>query len=104
MTTDYRTPAQLLAAHLEARGWTQRVLALVLGIDDQTVSRILNGKKPIDAELALTLQATIGVDADELMRLQTSYDLAKAQIELRLDPGMATRATLFANLPITDMI
>jgi len=104
MTADYRTPAQLIEAHLQARGWTQRVLALVLGIDQTAVSKILNGTKPINAEMALTLQAVLEIPADQLMQLQKEYELAKAKIEVRIDPGLPTRATLFGELPITEMI
>ncbi len=99
-----RTPAQLIQAHLQERGWTQRVLALILGINEQVVSRILNGSKSVDAELALKLQAILGIDPQRLLQLQQEYELAKAQIELRFDPGMSARATLFGELPITDMI
>jgi HTH-type transcriptional regulator/antitoxin HigA len=104
MASDYRTPAQLIKAHLEARGWTQRVLALILGVEDQTISRILTGKKPVDTEIALTLEAVLGINPEQLLQLQKSYELAKAQLELRLDPGISTRATLFGELPVTDMI
>lgn len=99
-----RTPAQLIQAHLQERGWTQRVLALILGINEQVVSRILNGSKSVDAELALKLQVILGIDPQRLLQLQQEYELAKAQIELRFDPGMSARATLFGELPITDMI
>lgn len=104
MTADYRTPAQLIEAHLQARGWTQRVLALVLGIDQTAVSKILNGTKPINAAMALTLQAVLEIPADQLMHLQKEYELAKAKIEVRIDPGLPTRATLFGELPVTEMI
>jgi HTH-type transcriptional regulator/antitoxin HigA len=104
MTADYRTPAQLIEAHLQARGWTQRVLALVLGIDQTAVSKILNGTKPVNAEMALTLQAVLEIPADQLLQLQKEYELAKAKIEVRIDPGLPTRATLFGELPVTEMI
>jgi len=54
--------------------------------------------------LALTLEAVLGIDPAQLLQLQKSYELAKAQLELRLDPGMSTRATLFGELPVTDMV
>lgn len=101
---EYRTPAQLIESHIRARGWTQRVLALVLATDETTISKIMNGVKPVDAEMALSLQAVLGIDPDQLLQLQQAYDLAKAQIEIRLDPGLSTRATLFGDLPITEMI
>jgi len=104
MTSECRTPAQLIDMHLRERGWTQRVLSLVLGVNEQIVSRILNGAKPIDAELALTLEAVLGIDPKQLLQLQKEYELAKAQIELRLDPALATRAALFNSLPIAEIV
>jgi len=99
-----RTPSQLIQAHLQERGWTQRVLALILDVNEQVVSRILNGSKSIDAELALKLKTILGIDPQHLLQLQQEYELAKAQIELQFDPGLSTRATLFGELPVTDMI
>jgi HTH-type transcriptional regulator / antitoxin HigA len=104
MPPEYRTPAQLIEAHLQERGWTQRVLALVLGADETTVSKIMNGVKPIDAEMALTLQAVLDIDPSRLLQLQKGYDLAKAQIEVRIDPGLSTRAALFGDLPVMEMV
>jgi len=104
MAPHYRTPAQLLEAHLQERGWTQRVLAMVLNTDETTISKIMNGKKPIDAEMALTLHAVLNIDPDRLLQLQKGYDLAKAKIEVRLDPGLSNRAVLFGELPVTEMI
>lgn len=104
MTRDCRTPAQLIDEYLRDRGWTQRVLALVLSTDETTVSKIMNGVKPVDAETALRLQAVLGIDPNALLQLQKEYDLAKAQIEVRIDPSLPTRATLFGELPVTEMI
>jgi HTH-type transcriptional regulator/antitoxin HigA len=104
MVTEYRTPAQLIDAHLQARGWTQRVLAKILGLPETTVSNILNGKKPITTELALHLNAVLGIDPDQLLQLQTTYGLAKAQLEFRADPELPTRVAVFGELPVTDII
>lgn len=100
----YRTPAQMIEAALQAHGWTQRVLAKVLGLNENRVSSIMNGKTSIDTELALKLEAILAVNADELLKLQTSYELAKAQLEFRLDPELTTRARLFGELPVAEMV
>jgi HTH-type transcriptional regulator/antitoxin HigA len=104
MSCEYRAPTQLIEAHLHERGWTHRVLAVILGVDDQTISRILTGRKAVDAEMALTLQVVLGIDPDQLLQLQRSYDLAKAQIEVFIDPNIATRAALFGELPVAEII
>lgn len=101
---DCKTPAQLIGDHLLRKGWNQRVLALVLGVRESVISRVLSGAKPIDAELALTLQAVLGVSAQKLLQLQQEYELARAQIELRLDPELPRRAALFDHLPVSEMV
>jgi HTH-type transcriptional regulator / antitoxin HigA len=104
MQGDYRTPAQMIEDHLRARGWTQRVLATVLGQTENKISLIMNGRSPITTELALELNTVLGIDANELMRIQTSYELAKAQLEFRPDPGLTVRAQVFSGLPVAEMI
>ena len=38
-------PGFYLAEELEARGWSQRDLAFILGVPEQAVNMILNGKR-----------------------------------------------------------
>lgn len=104
MNPAFRTPAQMIKAHLQSRGWTQRVLAKVLNLTETRISSIMNGKADINDALALQLQAVLGINADELLKLQTSFGLAKAQLEFWLDPDLTTRARLFGDLPVTSMI
>jgi len=104
MTTGYRTPAQLIDSRLQARGWTQRVIARIVGIPETTFSSIMNGKKPITADLALHLQAILDINADELLQLQTAYELAKAQLQFRVEPDLKTRIAIFGDLPVSEMI
>lgn len=101
---DYRTPGQLIQALLDARGWTQRVLAIVLDIDETGLNKIVSGKRAIDAGLALRLGQIFDVPAERFLGLQNEYDLAMARIILRPDPMLATRASLFGELPVSEMI
>lgn len=100
----YRTPGQLIEALLQARGWSQRVLAIVLGVSESVVNRLISNKRPVDADLALILEDLLGEPAERFLDLQKSFDLATARIAVRPDPARATRATLFGSLPIADMI
>lgn len=104
MTSPYRTPAQMIEAKLQERGWNQRVLAKILGITETRVSNIMNNRSSVTTQIALHLQAVLGIDADELLRLQAKYELAKAQLEFRLDPEVETRAKVFGDFPITEII
>jgi HTH-type transcriptional regulator/antitoxin HigA len=101
---EFRTPGQFLQYLLELRGWTQRVLALVLGIDETGLNKIIAGKRPLDAEIALPLSQVFGIPPEDFLELQTRYDLAMARVTARPDPGLTTRATLFGDLPVSDMI
>lgn len=98
-----RTPGQLLASLLKERGWTKRTLAIVLGIDEATVTRLVSDKRPFSADLALQLEEVFGVAAERLLALQKDYDLQLARIAYRSDPGRAIRAQIFGALPIAEM-
>ena len=104
MNTDPKTPGQLIAELLRERGWTNRVLAMVLGISDPIISKLVSDKRPVDAAMALSLEEVFGVPAQRFVDLQSSYDLAKASIEHRPDPKRAVRASIYGNLPVAEMI
>lgn len=98
------TPGQLISELLEKRGWAQQTLAIVLKMDKASVAKILLGKKPVTAEMALDLGAVFGVDPADFLHLQKKYELARAQLIARPDPGLARRAHLFGDLPVAHMI
>lgn len=102
--TLYRTPGQLIAALLAQRGWTQRTMAIILGMDETGINRLVADKRPVDAPLAVVLEELFGVPADRFLNLQASYDLAKARIVARPDPQRSIRALLYGDLPIAEMI
>jgi len=100
----FRTPGQLIKALLEARDWTHRVLAIVLGVEETAVYRLISDKRTVDAPTALLLGEIFEIPPEQFLELQKSYDLAKARISARPDPGRSTRARLFGALPIAEMI
>ena len=101
---EYKTPGQLLTALLADRGWTQRILAIVLGQDETGINKIVADKRPISAELALSLEEVFSVHAERFLALQQRFELAKARLVVRPDPNRATRAHLFGGLPVSEMI
>jgi HTH-type transcriptional regulator / antitoxin HigA len=101
---EYRTPGQLIQALLDERVWTQRVLAIILNVDESGLNKIVAGKRSLDAEMALSLSDVFGVPAERFLELQKSYDLAQARIITKPDPGRADRALLFGDLPVSEMI
>lgn len=100
---DFRTPGQLIAHLISQRGWNQRILAIILDIDQATVSKIISSQKAVDAHMAISLADVFGVDENIFLDLQKTYDLAKARIEVRPDPNRTRRAHLFGDLPISEM-
>jgi HTH-type transcriptional regulator / antitoxin HigA len=102
--SSYKTPGQLIQDLLSQSGWTQRVLAIVIGRDESTLNKIIAGKRPLDAETALALADVFSVEAERFLELQQSYDLAQARLVARPDPGRTNRAHLFGSLPVTEMI
>lgn len=103
--TDYKTPGQLIQALLDERGWAQRILAAVLGIQPTILGRIIKGERAVDVMTALALSEVFpSIEPEVFLRLQQDYDLAKARIAARPDPARAHRARLFGDLPIGEMI
>ncbi len=101
---EINTPGQLIQALLDEKGWSQAVLAIVLGQERSVINRLILNKKSIDAEMALKLEGAFNVAAEQFLDLQKSFDLAVARIAARPDPKRETRAHLFGGLPITEMI
>ena len=100
----FKTPGQYIKSLLHERGWTQRVLAIVLGVHEARLNMVIAGKRPLDAQLALTLSEVFDVSPDALLSLQKSYELAKARIVAIPDPSRFVRAQLYGNLPVVEMI
>lgn len=66
---------------LPALGLTVTDAAQALGVTRTALSRVLNGKAGISPEMALRLEAWLGVEhggrAEVWLRLQVTYDLAQ---------------------------
>jgi HTH-type transcriptional regulator / antitoxin HigA len=101
---EFRTPGQFLQYLIDARGWTQRTLAIVLSVDETGLNKIIAGKQPLNATMALSLSQIFGIPPYDFLELQAKFDLAMAQVTARLDPRLATRAAIYGDLPVTDMI
>ena len=101
---DPKTPGQLIESLLEKRGWNQIVLGLVLGVERTTANKLVTGKKPVDAEIALMLESAFDVPAERFLELQKNMDLAMARLAARPNAKGEIRAHLFRGLPISEMI
>src|ERR1700722_8593200 len=72
-------PGALIADILENGnlrvGSSVTALAKHLGVTRATLSRVINGRSAVSAEMALRLQDALGVDADLWLRMQVQRDL-----------------------------
>ena len=68
-------PGEDLKDELEARGIKQKELAEAIKVQPNFVSEIINGKRNITPQLALKLQAALGINAAFWLGLQADYDL-----------------------------
>ena len=62
-------------------GWTVAETAARLGCERGTLSRLLNGKAGVSAAMALALERIGWGSAEHWMRMQASYELARARRE-----------------------
>ncbi len=53
--------------------------AAVLGVTRPALSRLLNEKAALSPEMARRIEKAFGPKADHLMRIQLSYDMARAR-------------------------
>ncbi len=72
-------PGEVLKDELEYRGISQRGLAKEIGISYSSFNEMLNGKRSLSTELAMMMEAALGVDAAPLLAMQNEYDMLMAE-------------------------
>lgn len=82
---------EFIREELEARGWTQKDLAEILGRPLQTVNQIVNGKKLVTPQTAVELSKAFGTSAELWLNLETAYRLSQVRT---VDADIARRARL----------
>jgi antitoxin HigA-1 len=73
--------AGLIQDELEARGITAARAASDMHIPRSRLSDIFGGRKGVSADTALRIERYLGISAALLMRLQSDFDLSKANRE-----------------------
>lgn len=94
-------PGHFIREELEARDWSQRDLAYILGVPEQAVNMIISGKRGISPDMAKALGEAFDVPGEFFANLQKAYDLSRARAP---DPGVARRARLQSVYPVREMI
>ena len=72
---------ELIRESMEATGWNVTETAAHLGCERGTLSRLLNGRAGVSANMALALENIGWGTAEHWMRMQGSYELAQARRE-----------------------
>ena len=54
-------------------------LADHLGVSRQSISKLLNGRQGLTAEMAIRFEKAFGLKADTLIRMQSAHELAEAR-------------------------
>ena len=72
-------PGEFLKEILEEVGTTQAEFARQIGVSPMRISHIVNGTRPITAELALLFGRAFGQSPEYWLNLQTAYDLKTAE-------------------------
>jgi HTH-type transcriptional regulator / antitoxin HigA len=98
---DMPHPGFYIREELEAREWTQRDLAYILGVPEQAVNMLISGKRGISPEMAKALGEAFDVNPELFINLQRAFDMARARDP---DPGVGRRARLQSVYPVREMI
>ena len=77
---------------LEEIGLTQAAFARAIGVSDMRISHIVNGARPVTAELALLFGKAFGQSPQYWLNLQSLHDLARTEL------AMGAKLTAVANV------
>lgn len=72
-------PGEVIKDEIEYRGISQRRLAKEIGVSYSQLNEVLNGKRPVNTELALLIEAALDIPSAPLLTMQTRYDLLAAK-------------------------
>ena len=87
-------PGEIIKDELEFRGISQRKLADRIGVSHTQLNEILNCKRPVSSEIALLLEAALGLEPEALVDMQIRYNLQTA----RRDPTLTQRLEDIRNI------
>ena len=70
---------ELIRESMDEAGWTVTETAARLGCERGTLSRLLNGRTGLSANMAIALEDIGWGTADHWMRMQAAYELSQAR-------------------------
>lgn len=76
-------PGKFLREVLDELGTSQADFARAIGVSQMRISHVVNGTRPVTAELALLFGRAFGQSPQYWLNLQAAYDLKVAAQEIR---------------------
>lgn len=83
-------PGELIRDELEERNLTQAKLAAQIGVSPTLLNEVINGKRAVNTELALLLEAALGISAELWLNLQANYNMQMAKSDSSFMSRLAT--------------
>ena len=68
-------PGEVLKDEIEYRGISQKNLAATIDVPYTMLNEVLNGKRQLNTELALLIEAALDLPAEPLLKMQTRYNM-----------------------------
>ena len=90
--TTYRMPTHpgdVVKEELEERGISQKEFASRTGISYTMLNEILNSKRPITSEIALVIEAALGINPELLINMQSRYNMVQARMKPAIESNLA---------------
>jgi addiction module HigA family antidote len=75
-------PGDFLSEALEDLGTSQSEFARAIGVSPMRISHVINGSRPVTAELALLFGKAFGQSPQYWLNLQAAYDLKTTEREI----------------------
>ena len=75
-------PGEFLKEALAELGTTQAGFARAIGVSAMRISHVVNGTRPVTAELALLFGRAFGQTPQFWLNLQAAYDLKTAELHM----------------------
>jgi antitoxin HigA-1 len=84
-------PGEFLAETLEELGISQAQFARAIGVSPMRISHVINGTRPVTAELALLFGRALDQSPQYWLNLQADYDLKATELTIRKQLQTVTR-------------
>jgi addiction module HigA family antidote len=80
-------PGELLREEMKYRDLSQKQLAALMGVSCSVINEVFNGRRAVNAELAILMEAALGINCEMLLNMQSRFSIQTA----RLDKSLTAR-------------